>query len=156
MTTLPMRCQPDGLQISVMRAMLTKWGSICEASRSWNGYPSADTTYRAAFGRGGGGEKRLPIPGVPSFAIQLSAEVMKLPDEEGNAITIIYAHHFNAANEWMTPGDKARLLGIGLKALRYRERCGIEKLVILAPYVIDSWHEWQESRAAVAQLGQPA
>lgn len=152
MTTSQTRSRPDGHQISVMRAMLKKWGAICEASRNWSGYASTDTTYRAAFGAGGGGEKRLPIPGIPSFAIQLSAAVLRLPDIQCNAVTIWYAHHWNAERVWLTPEDKAKILGIDVHSLRYHERQGRDQLIVDAPRIIDTWQTWQDELRELAEL----
>lgn len=134
----------DTYQLAVMRSVLKKWGAICELSRNWNGYPNSDTTYRAAYGRGG--EKRLPIANIPSFAIQMSREVMRLPDELGNAVTLWYAHHFNAAGVWLEPEDKAKILGVCERTLRQREREGREMLVTKAPQIIDRWQEWVDAR----------
>jgi hypothetical protein len=134
----------DNHQMSVMRAVLTKWGAICELSRNWNGYPTSDTTYRAAFGRGGG--KRLPIPNIPAFATLTSGEVMKLPDDEGNAVTIWYAHHFNAQGQWLTGADKAMLLHVCPRTLRYRVREGEQTLITRAPKILELWDEWQASK----------
>lgn len=139
----------QGHALSVMRAVLTRWGAICELARGWNGYPSSDTTYRAAFGMGGAG-KRIPIPNIPAFAVQMSDAVMKLPDEEGNAVTIWYAHHFNAEGRWLEKEDKALILGIGVKALSYRVAKGRQMLLTRAPHVLDEWQRWEDARIANA------
>lgn len=136
----------DGHSFAVMRAILTRWGAICEVARSWNGYPTSDTTYRAAFGHGGG--KRLPIPNIPAFATQLSEAVMKLPTDEGNAVTIWYAHHFNAEGRWIEAGDKALLLGTTFRALKYRERVGRGMLITRAPHIVDTFQRWEDERLA--------
>jgi hypothetical protein len=129
----------DRYQMAGMRALLRKWGSICEQARNWNGYPTSDTTYRARLGAGYG--MRLPICEIPSFAVQLSAEVMKLPDEQCNAVTIWYAHNFNFAGAWLTVEDKALMLRISVDTLRSRERAGRERLLFTARNIVESWQE---------------
>ncbi len=125
-----------------MRAVLKKWGAICEHVRLWNAYPSSDTTYRARLG--GGPSNRLPIPEIPSFAVQMSEQVMKLPDDEGNAVTIWYCHTFNPAGQWWSPGDKALVLGMCERTLRDQERAGRERLLFTAKHVLDTLHDYQE------------
>jgi hypothetical protein len=129
----------DRYQMASIRALLRKWGAICEQARNWNGYPSCDTTYRARLGSGY--SARLPICEIPSFAVQLSNEVMKLPDDESNAITLWYAHNFNAAGQWMTIEDKALILRVSVDKLRSRERAGRERLMFTAKHIIESWQE---------------
>lgn len=127
----------DRYAMAGMRALLRKWGAICEQARNWNGYPSMDTTYRARLGPGFG--QRLPICEIPSFAVQMSAQVMRLPDVEGNAVTVWYAHNFNMAGQWLTAEDKAQLLGVSLDTLRSRERAGRERLLFTAKHIVESW-----------------
>lgn len=126
----------DRYQMAGMRALLRKWGAICEQARNWNGYPSSDTTYRARLGHGF--SQRLPICEIPSFAVQLSAEVMKLPDEQCHAVTIWYCHSFNFAGQWLTASDKALLLGISEDTLRTRERLGRERLLFSAQRIMEA------------------
>ena len=126
----------DRYQMAGMRALLRKWGSICEQARNWNGYPSMDTTYRARLGPGYA--KRLPICEIPSFAVQLSHEVMRLPDMERDAVTIWYCHTFNFAGQWLSNRDKALLLGIAEDTLRTRERAGRERLLFTAHKIVES------------------
>jgi hypothetical protein len=126
----------DRYAMAGMRALLRKWGAICEQARNWNGYPSMDTTYRARLGPGYG--RRLPICEVPSFAVQLSREVMKLPDDESNAVTIWYCHTFNFAGQWLSTRDKALLLGICEDTLRCRERAGRERLLFTAKHIMEA------------------
>lgn len=126
----------DRYQMAGMRALLRKWGAICEQARNWSGYPSMDTTYRARLGPGYG--QRLPICEIPSFAVQMSNQVMKLPDEERDAVTIWYCHTFNFAGQWLSTRDKALLLRITEDTLRYRERLGRERLLFASHKIMDS------------------
>jgi hypothetical protein len=126
-------------QMAGMRALLRKWGAICEQARNWNGFPTSDTTYKARLGSGYG--SRLPICEIPSFAVQMSAEVMKLPDDESNAVTLWYAHNFNVVGQWLTTQDKALILGVSQDTLRSRERTGREKLLFSAKHIMESWQE---------------
>jgi|SRR5687768_10518437 hypothetical protein len=127
--------RPDRYQMAGMRALLRKWGAICEQARNWNGYPSSDTTYRAVFGGSG---NRLPICEVPSFAVQLSHEVMRLPDVERDAVTMWYCFTFNFAGQWLAASEKALLLGISEDTLRSRERAGRERLLFSAKRIMES------------------
>lgn len=129
--------RPDRYQLAGMRALLRKWGAICEQARNWSGYPSSDTTYRARLGSGIG--QRLPICEIPSFAVQLSNQVMKLPDLERDAVTIWYCHTFNFAGQWLSIRDKALLLDIGEDTLRSRERSARERLLISSKVILDSY-----------------
>lgn len=127
--------RPDRYQMAGMRALLRKWGAICEQARNWSGYPSSDTTYRAVFGGSG---SRLPICEIPSFAVQLSHEVMRLPNVERDAVTIWYCHTFNFAGQWLTVQDKALLLAISEDTLRGRERAGRERLLFTAKRIMEA------------------
>lgn len=126
----------DRYQMAGMRALLRKWGAICEQARNWSGYPSSDTTYRARLGSGPG--SRLPICEIPSFAVQLSNQVLKLPDAERDAVTIWYCHTFNFAGQWLSTPDKALLLGICEDTLRHRERAGRERLMFSAKHIMEA------------------
>lgn len=128
--------KPDRYAMDGMRLLLKRWGAICEQARNWNGYPSMDTTYRARLGPGYG--QRLPICEIPSFAVQLSDKVMKLPDIEREAVTISYCHTFNFAGQWLSTRDKAMLLGICEYTLRTRERSGRERLLFTAGGILES------------------
>jgi hypothetical protein len=135
----------DPHSLAVIRTVLTRWGSICELARNWNGYPTSDTTHRAAFGRGGSGRK-LPIPNIPSFATQMSEAVMQLPDDEGNAVTLWYCHHFNPDGLWLEAEHKALILGVCVRTMRTRVREGERLLLVRRPQVIDTWQAWVESQ----------
>lgn len=126
----------DRYAMAGMRALLRKWGAICEQARNWNGYPSMDTTYRARLGPGFG--QRLPICEIPSFAVQLSREVLKLPDKQRDAVTITYAHNFNFEGRWLTTDDKALLLGINKNTLYSHERMGREQLLFSAKWIMEA------------------
>lgn len=117
--------RPDRYSMSAMYAWLKRWGKVCELIRGWHGYPTSDTTYRAVFG---GGDAMLPIPDIPSMVIQINAYVLKLPDENMNAVTIWHAWSLNPGGGWWSPGDKALALGINEHTLRSRERRGRELL----------------------------
>jgi hypothetical protein len=112
-----------------MRQLLTRWGVVCERVRRWHGYPTADTTYRAQFGRGGEG-RRIPLCDIPSFATRLSNELLKLPQVESDAITLWYCWHFSADGRWLTAADKGRLIGVSGSTLRDRELSGRRSLII--------------------------
>ena len=125
--------RPDRYSMDGMRLLLKRWGSVCELVRNWNSYPTADTTYRAVYGGGG---CRLPIPDVPSLVIQVNYYVLKLPDENMNAITIAYAWQLNPGGGWWDWPDKALALGINEHTLRSRERRGREILCETAGHLM--------------------
>lgn len=108
---------PDRYQLAGMHAMLCLWGSVCETVRNWNGYPSSDTTYRAAFGRGGN-TASLPIPDIPTIVVRLNAKVLSLPEDHLEAVTLWYAFNAKPANGRWTIADKASVLGLTEQQLR--------------------------------------
>lgn len=81
---------------------------------------------------------RLPICEIPSFAVQLSHQVMKLPDAERDAVTIWYCHTFNFAGQWLSTDDKALLLRVSVDTLRTRERAGRERLLFSAKHIMEA------------------
>lgn len=117
-----------------MNALLKRWGSVCELIRGWNAYPTSDTTHRAAYG--GGAAARIPIPDVPSVILQLNHYVLRLPDENGNAITIWYAWQLNPGGGWWGASEKALVLGINEHTLRSRVRRGREILCETAGHLM--------------------
>lgn len=108
-----------------MDALLKRWGHVCELIRGWHGYPTSDTTHRAVFGGGG---SMLPIPDIPAVVVQINAHILKLPDDNANAVTIWYAWQLNPGGGWWGHAEKALALGINEHTLRSRVRRGREIL----------------------------
>lgn len=117
--------RPDRYQMAGMDALLKRWGKVCELIRGWHGYPTSDTTYRAVFGGGG---SMLPIPDIPCVVVQINAHILRLPDDNCNAITIWYAWQCNPGGGWWSNADKAFALGLNEHTLRSRVRKGRELL----------------------------
>lgn len=130
-------CTTDRYAMAGARNALRAWGAICERVRMYNSYPNSDTTYRAVMGRGGDGSHRLPIPDIPTFAVQLSAKVLELPDNEGNAVTLMYCYTFNLAGQWWSNRDKAKILGVCEDTFRDWERAGRSRLLFSAREVME-------------------
>ncbi len=110
---------PDRYQLAGIHHLLKWWGAVTESTRNWSGYPSSDTTYRAAHGRGGA-SNRLPIPDIPTVVVRVNAEVLKLPSLESEAVMIWYAFSVKEGGGYWTPADKAAALDLSEKELRQR------------------------------------
>lgn len=128
-----LRDRPDRYAMDGMRLLLKRWGSVCELVRNWNSYPTVSASWRDNIAAGGA---RCPLPDVPSIVIQVNHYVLKLPDENMNAITIAYAWQLNPGGGWWDWPDKALALGINEHTLRSRERRGREILCETAGHLM--------------------
>jgi hypothetical protein len=133
--------RPDSYAMADISAKLRAWGYLCERVRLSNAYPDCDTTYRARMG--GGENARLPIPDIPSWAVQMSMRVRRLPDDEGNAVTLWYCYQLRPGQKllpgqspWWPTEEKAIVLGVSEWELRRRVREG--KYILITQETMDT------------------